>query len=51
MGVRAIKVDYEELPPVLDLASAAKPDSPLTRNDKNSNVAFALDFPRGDEEG
>ncbi len=49
-GVKAIEVEYEELPPVLDLEKAAQPDSPPSRSGRTSNVHMVLDFPRGDVE-
>src|SRR5205823_2165597 len=38
-ALEAIRVDYEALPPVVDLAAAAEPGSPLVHDDLGTNVA------------
>jgi CO/xanthine dehydrogenase Mo-binding subunit len=45
-----IKVEYEPLPAVLDMAAALEPGSPLTRQDFKSNVAHHVELSRGDME-
>lgn len=47
-GAKAVEVEYEELPAVLELTAGAAPDSPLARTDKKSNIYTVLDFTRGD---
>ena len=60
-AARLIRVEFEELPPVLDVREAMKPDAPLLHNDiymetggekadKPSNVAKHLIFEEGDIE-
>ncbi|MBW1787394.1 MAG: molybdopterin-dependent oxidoreductase, partial [Deltaproteobacteria bacterium] len=47
-AVSAIKVEYEQLPPVVDPLAALEPDSPLV--DKQGNVISDLGYNRGDTE-
>ncbi len=63
-GLKLIRVDYEELSPVLDVREAMKPGASLVHEDQRmitkveedgsqdapSNVAFHLQFKRGDVE-
>jgi CO/xanthine dehydrogenase Mo-binding subunit len=43
-----IEVEYEELEAIFDPAMALQPDAPLIHEDRESNVAVAIDVERGD---
>jgi CO/xanthine dehydrogenase Mo-binding subunit len=43
-----IEVDYEDLEPVFDPEAAMLPGAPLVHEDRESNVAVAIDIERGD---
>jgi CO/xanthine dehydrogenase Mo-binding subunit len=43
-----IEVEYEELEPVFDPEQAMLPGAPLVHEDRESNIAFAIDLERGD---
>lgn len=47
-AMELIEVDYEPLPPVVDVALAAKPESPRVHDEMPSNVAWAKTFNYGD---
>ena len=47
-GVRALKVEYEELPFVLDVQKAMEPDAPQIHEDCPGNVLKHTDIRRGD---
>lgn len=49
-ALELIKVDYEELPPVLTIEDALKPDAPLVNEFSKSNIAYSSDFLFGDVE-
>ncbi len=60
-AVNLIKVEYEELPPVMNVVDAMKPDAPLLHQDlvttelgqatdKHSNIASHIKFEMGDVE-
>ncbi|HCN72032.1 MAG TPA: 4-hydroxybenzoyl-CoA reductase [Pusillimonas sp.] len=45
-----IRVEYEELPPLLTADAALAPDAPTVHPDRNNNVAHEIKFDRGDVE-
>jgi CO/xanthine dehydrogenase Mo-binding subunit len=45
-----IRVEYEDLPPVLTPEEALRDDAPLVREDRESNVPFTYDYAQGDVE-
>ena len=47
-AVRALKVEYEELPFVLDVQKAMEPDAPQIHEDCPGNVLKHTDIRRGD---
>jgi CO/xanthine dehydrogenase Mo-binding subunit len=49
-ALELIEVDLEPLPAVFDPLEALKPDSPLARGDRDSNVCRHLEINRGDIE-
>jgi carbon-monoxide dehydrogenase large subunit len=42
-GANAVEVDYEELPAVVDMEAAMKPDAPKLYDDWKNNVAYHLE--------
>ncbi|MFY9927006.1 MAG: xanthine dehydrogenase family protein molybdopterin-binding subunit [Streptosporangiaceae bacterium] len=44
----AVHVEYEQLPPVLDMAAALAGGAPLVHDDKGTNQAFTWGFAAGD---
>lgn len=47
-AISLIKVEYELLPPVLDLDAALQPGAPLVHEDKEDNVAWTVEREFGD---
>jgi carbon-monoxide dehydrogenase large subunit len=47
-ALEAVQVDYEPLPPVLDMAAALADGAPLVHDDKGTNQAFSWRFAAGD---
>jgi CO/xanthine dehydrogenase Mo-binding subunit len=47
-ALELIEVEYEELDAVFDPAAAMLPDAPLIHEDRENNVAVAIDVERGD---
>ncbi|KAE8765909.1 xanthine dehydrogenase family protein molybdopterin-binding subunit [Georgenia thermotolerans] len=47
-GVDALKVEIEELPPVVDPMAALEPDSPLLHEEHGSNLAYERTFTFGE---
>jgi len=47
-AVSLIRVEYEELPPILTTADALREGAPLIHEDKGSNVPFTYDYSHGD---
>jgi carbon-monoxide dehydrogenase large subunit len=47
-ALEAVRVDYEPLPPVLDMAAALADGAPLVHDDKGTNQAFTWGFTAGD---
>lgn len=50
-ALELVEVDYEPLPPVVDLAAAVAPDSPLVHAELGTNVAARYTAAVGDVEG
>ncbi|MDC0769110.1 xanthine dehydrogenase family protein molybdopterin-binding subunit [Streptomyces sp. HD] len=50
-ALEAIEVDYEPLPPVLDLEAALEPDSPLVHADKGTNRCYTWPLKTGEDFG
>ncbi|MEU7380394.1 MULTISPECIES: xanthine dehydrogenase family protein molybdopterin-binding subunit [unclassified Streptomyces] len=48
-ALEAIEVDYEPLPPVLDLEEALAEDAPLVHADKGTNRAYVWPFRTGED--
>ncbi|MFG2550924.1 xanthine dehydrogenase family protein molybdopterin-binding subunit [Streptomyces sp. NPDC048581] len=48
-ALEAIEVDYEPLPPVLDLEAALEPDSPLVHADKGTNRCYTWPLKTGED--
>ncbi|HEX6470975.1 MAG TPA: molybdopterin cofactor-binding domain-containing protein [Streptosporangiaceae bacterium] len=49
-ALEAIEVDYEPLPPVLDMEEAIKEGADLVHSDKGTNKAYTWVFEQGDNE-
>jgi CO/xanthine dehydrogenase Mo-binding subunit len=49
-AVRLIRVDYEPLPPLLEIDEALREGAPLVHEDKKGNIAASSRIPRGDIE-
>jgi len=49
-AVRLIDVDYEPLPPVLEIDEALREGAPLVHEDRKGNIATSTRIPRGDIE-
>ncbi len=47
-GVDLLKVDYEELPPVIDPLAAMRPESALLHEEHGSNIGYERTFEFGD---
>ena len=47
-GVRALKVEYEELPFVLDVQKAMEPDAPQIHENYSGNILKHTDIRKGD---
>jgi carbon-monoxide dehydrogenase large subunit len=47
-ALEAVRVDYEPLPPVLDMGAALADGAPLVHDDKGTNRAFTWRFTAGD---
>jgi carbon-monoxide dehydrogenase large subunit len=47
-ALEAVRVDYEPLPPVLDMGAALADGAPLVHDDKGTNRAFTWGFTAGD---
>ncbi|MCQ4079577.1 xanthine dehydrogenase family protein molybdopterin-binding subunit [Streptomyces sp. RB6PN25] len=50
-ALEAVEVDYEPLPPVLDLEAALAEDSPLVHSDAGTNRCYTWPLTEGDYEG
>ena len=48
-ALEAIEVDYEPLPPVMDLEAALAEDAPLVHADKGTNRAYVWPFTAGED--
>ncbi|MGC9539441.1 xanthine dehydrogenase family protein molybdopterin-binding subunit [Streptomyces sp. UG1] len=48
-ALEAIEVDYEPLPPVLDLEAALEPDAPLVHADKGTNRCYTWPLRTGED--
>jgi carbon-monoxide dehydrogenase large subunit len=48
-ALEAIEVDYEPLPPVMDLEAALAEDAPLVHADKGTNRAYVWPFEAGED--
>ncbi|GHF86571.1 xanthine dehydrogenase family protein molybdopterin-binding subunit [Streptomyces thermodiastaticus] len=48
-ALEAIEVDYEPLPPVMDLEAALAEDAPLVHSDKGTNRAYVWPFEAGED--
>jgi carbon-monoxide dehydrogenase large subunit len=49
-ALEAIEVDYEPLPPVLDMPAALQDDSPLVHSESGTNKCYTWEFAGGDYE-
>ncbi|MGB8437114.1 MAG: xanthine dehydrogenase family protein molybdopterin-binding subunit [Burkholderiales bacterium] len=47
-ALKLIEVEYEDLPPVCNLADAMKPGAPVLHEQKPDNVAMTFDYAHGD---